>query len=334
MTRPRIVCLTPVRNEAWILDLFLRAASLWADEIVISDQLSDDGSREIAARHPGVHVLRYESANYHEADHRRFLIAGARRLFPGPNVLVALDADELLTATVFESAAWQAAIRSPAGTAIRLDWLNVCPDFKSGWRVSRPPCAVVDDGTTYEESKAMHSERVPVAGDAPVVQVPDVQILHYQYVDWARMRSKNDWYQCFERVLHPGRNALDLYRTYHHMDAVPRSARCALPPSALLGYTVRGVDPTGFVRENRYRWDADVLDLFDQAGTRRFAREGIWDRNWVELARALGRPDPERYADPRTWFERLVHRYLRLLQPFAHRRLARAPDRLLRRCGW
>jgi len=28
---PTIICLTPVRNKAWILDRFLQATSLWAD---------------------------------------------------------------------------------------------------------------------------------------------------------------------------------------------------------------------------------------------------------------------------------------------------------------
>ena len=31
--RPKIICLTPVKNEEWILRRFLRLASLWADHI-------------------------------------------------------------------------------------------------------------------------------------------------------------------------------------------------------------------------------------------------------------------------------------------------------------
>jgi hypothetical protein len=317
-----------------MLDLFLRAAALWADEIIISDQMSDDGSREIASRHPKVHLLRYESAAFHEADHRRFLIDGARRLFPGSKVLVALDADELLTATVFESAAWQSAIRAPGGTLIQLDWLNVYPGFKSAWRAWRTPCVVVDDGAKYALQSLVHCARVPMRDNAPVIRVEDVQIIHYQYVDWARMHSKHCWYQCFERMRHPTKSPIDLYREYHHMYAVSRRDRGRLPPSALRGYATRGVDPMGVTFERHYRWDGAVLDYFDQVGTRRFARENIWDRDWIELARRLGRPNPDRYTDPRTWSERLVHLYLRWSQPFYRMRLTRAPHRLLRRWGW
>lgn len=42
-----MIVLTPVFNEAWILPAFLIAMSLWADYIIIADQMSTDGSREI-----------------------------------------------------------------------------------------------------------------------------------------------------------------------------------------------------------------------------------------------------------------------------------------------
>ena len=37
-TRPKVICVTPVRNEAWIIEPFLRAAELWADHIILADQ--------------------------------------------------------------------------------------------------------------------------------------------------------------------------------------------------------------------------------------------------------------------------------------------------------
>jgi glycosyltransferase involved in cell wall biosynthesis len=48
--KPTIICLTPVKNEAWLLDRFLQATSLWADFIIIADQMSTDGSQEIAKK--------------------------------------------------------------------------------------------------------------------------------------------------------------------------------------------------------------------------------------------------------------------------------------------
>ena len=48
---PTVIALAPVRNEAWILERYLRCAALWADHVVVADQGSDDGCREIAAAH-------------------------------------------------------------------------------------------------------------------------------------------------------------------------------------------------------------------------------------------------------------------------------------------
>ena len=41
--KPLLIDLTPVFNEAWVLPAFLKATSLWADYIIIADQMSTDG---------------------------------------------------------------------------------------------------------------------------------------------------------------------------------------------------------------------------------------------------------------------------------------------------
>ena len=58
--------MTPVKNEAWILPLFLQSASIWADYIIIADQSSTDGSREIASRFPKVVLIENDSADLDE----------------------------------------------------------------------------------------------------------------------------------------------------------------------------------------------------------------------------------------------------------------------------
>ena len=80
-SRPRIIVLVPVRNEAWILRTFLDCASLWADHIIVADQSSTDGSAEIAAGFPKVTVIENPSLVYSEVERQRLLIEAARR-FP------------------------------------------------------------------------------------------------------------------------------------------------------------------------------------------------------------------------------------------------------------
>src|SRR3954453_20585511 len=87
------IVVTPVRNEAWILDRFLSCVSLWADHIIVADQGSADGSREIARRHSKVTLID-NPGSYDEGARQRLLLDAARS-FEGRRVIFAFDADEI-----------------------------------------------------------------------------------------------------------------------------------------------------------------------------------------------------------------------------------------------
>ena len=97
MKKPLVFCLTPVKNEAWILERFLSCASLWADKIIIADQGSTDGSKEIAAKFAKVITIDNPSTVLNEFNRQQLLLAEARRISSDPKVLLALDADEFLS---------------------------------------------------------------------------------------------------------------------------------------------------------------------------------------------------------------------------------------------
>lgn len=84
---PKLVVLTPVKNESWILDTFLAATSLWADHILISDQNSTDATREIVQRYPKATLIHNQCATYNESANRRNLLNEARLRFGQHNVL-------------------------------------------------------------------------------------------------------------------------------------------------------------------------------------------------------------------------------------------------------
>src|SRR5215212_1735798 len=97
-SRPAIVVLTPLKNDAWILRRFLEVTSVFADRIIIADQGSTDGGREICAEFEKVTVVDNPSSVYDEGERQQLLIGAARELVPLPRILIALDADEILTA--------------------------------------------------------------------------------------------------------------------------------------------------------------------------------------------------------------------------------------------
>ena len=69
-------------------------------------------------------------------------------------------------------------------------------------------------------------------------------------------------------------------------------------------------------REN-YRWDKEVLELFAEHGTAKFKRLALWDADWNRLHEELYPDKPPKYfPDPRSRFDKLVHRWLRWTQRY------------------
>src|SRR6266850_7150174 len=90
----KIIGLVPVRNEAWVLPHSLASLSGFCDVVIVSDQSSDDGSREICRRFPKVVLL--ESSESRISTQVRWQLLDAARGYDGCNLLWCTDADELV----------------------------------------------------------------------------------------------------------------------------------------------------------------------------------------------------------------------------------------------
>jgi glycosyltransferase involved in cell wall biosynthesis len=330
---PSVVCVTPVKNEEWVLERFLACVALWADHIIVLDQCSTDRSRAIAARHPRVRLILDDDPDYNELRRQRTLIEAAREI-PGPRVVMALDADEVLSADALSSPAWRAALRAAPGTVLRLRWANLLPGCQKVWI---PPKRIVfgfvDDGREHH-GNVIHSTRLPAADDQPSVILDDHFVLHYQYADWSRLKSKQRWYQCWERVHHPRKRPIQLYRQYHFMDAIPSDEVRRTDPAWFTAYSEAGLDLTAVPEQSWYPWDEDVLDWLIEHGTRTFARLDVWEPDYRALAERLDRAADIPLSDPRSRATRLVHRWLARTQSRADRRLVRLAQRALIALGW
>ncbi|SHL06065.1 Glycosyl transferase family 2 [Rhodothermus profundi] len=326
--------MTPVRNEAWILERFLQCASTWADYIVIADQQSTDGSREIARRFEKVVLVDNPHDAYDEGARQQLLIQTARELpVQGQCILIALDADEMFSANWMESKEWQQLLSAPPGTVLYFQWANIGPNVSCAWiDPSYKPFGFVDDGSPHR-GRPIHSPRVPVPEDAPALYFHEIKVLHYQYADWARMRSKQRWYQVWEALHHPEKRPVTIFRQYHHMEAAIRQAG-PVRSEWLAGYEALGIDMRSIPKASHYYWDEEVLKLLVEHGPERFRKLNIWDQDWGTLAARQGLSYNGQLRDPRTPFEKTIHAWLRATQGISHKLPVRAVQKLLQLFGW
>lgn len=334
MPKPTVICLTPVKNEAWILGRFLKCASLWADQIIIADQSSDDGSREIALSYPKVTLIDNPMTVYNEYEMRSLLFDEARKI-PGPRLLIALDADEMLTANFMESPEWQMILNAKPGTVIGFRLVNIKPDLTSYWSPDHMFLfGLMDDGSEYQGSK-IHTARIPIPYISSKIMLNKIKALHYQFTDWERMESKHRWYQCWERLNNPNRRPVDIYRQYHHMYSIPSKKIKKLQPEWFSGYEQQDIDMFSVNRQEFYRWDKEVLAYFHKYGTSKFRREAIWDVNWLEIARKIDdKSSLTGISDPRNNNEKYIHKWLKKTQPHASNPIVKLIQLSLRILGW
>ena len=133
-TKPLHIVMTPVRNEAWVLRAFLESTSRWADYIIIADQMSTDGSREMAIKYDKVILIDNPNPDFNEAERQSMLIDKAREIAAGRDCLLwGLDADEIIAANAFTTHDWQRILNSKPGEVFWFKWAEICPNQKDFW---------------------------------------------------------------------------------------------------------------------------------------------------------------------------------------------------------
>jgi len=329
----KVICLTPVKNEAWILETFLKCASLWADYVIIADQNSDDESLKIASRFEKVIIVNNDFGPYDEQQRQQLLLNAARSL-PFPRLLIALDADEFLTPNLDTSGEWQSVLNAPKGTIIKMPFAQIKPNMKHYWRTPDGVMGYMDDGYTHS-GNVIHSPRVPIPANAPEINLKEIFVMHYQYVNWERMRSKHRWYQCWERINNPERSSIDIFRQYHHMFGIRNKELQEVPAWWFDGYSKYGIDMRHINKEECYWWDKEILREMEEYGAKQFAKESIWDVKWESIADQYRYENTLKFKDPRCFLEKMVHTFLLKTQPYSQAIGVRLIDYILkRRFGW
>lgn len=332
-TAPHFICLTPTKNESWIIDHFLKSTRLWADRIIVVDQCSTDGTREHIRDAPDVELVLNDSPVYDEQYRQQLLLDRARSV-PGARVLIGLDADEALSGNCRETKDWERIQNAPPGTILRFKWVNVLPGCKEVWvPPGHIPFGFIDDGCAHNGQR-IHSPRVPQPSGAPIMDLDEIVVLHFQYVIWERMRSKQRWYQLWELTQNKRKGPLDIYRQYNHMQGSWKTDEIRpLDPKWLEDYERAGIDFRALKKEDITWWDREMVEILAKGEPHEFRRLAIWDNDWQALAEKLQiktHPIP----DPRSWFDRFAHSMLQRTQSKRTNLFVRLFERFLRLQGW
>lgn len=320
-----IICLTPVKNEAWILKQFLSAVSLWADHIIIADQLSTDGSQEIAKSFPKVILVENKSDGFNEPARQKLLLNEARKI-EGKKLLITLDADEFFYPNVKETSDWQLMINSKPGTIFKFQMQNLKPDLKYYWEADFFPWGYFDDGAELNHSEKIHTSRIPISNNNNVIVLNNIKVVHFQFVNWGRMESKHRWYQCYEVLNYVNKSPIEIYRRYHHMYSISIADLKLFPNSFIEYFEKIKIEFTGCKEDKLNYFDSQFVDFVQKYGETRFAKLDIWGGSFKVKMQMLNL----NFTDPRSKLDKFIHLYLRVTQKLFSRRnlLIRAIDKL------
>jgi len=304
--RPLQIVLTPVRNEAWVLRAFLEATSLWADYIIIADQMSTDGSREIASEYPKVILVDNNRQEMHQAATRRLLFEEAKKI-KGDKTLFALDADEFLVGDFVNTPDWDSIVHSKPNDVFCWRWMNLSGDDKSKCSIGPHYYWAVHasddlwDGVFPDNY--IHEWRLPwppQATDDNKHLLDGFFSIHLAWVNQARQRNKERFYQVSTVGKEPKKSKVSIYRQYHYEET---TVFVDLPHDAYKFYEDHDLDIWKYVdlNDDGAYYTSEVLRYFKRDGINSFAMLDIWDKDWMQK---------NGIADPRSPLQNWVLKYL------------------------
>ncbi|MFM7366008.1 MAG: glycosyltransferase family 2 protein [Cuspidothrix sp.] len=277
---PKIVVITPVKNEAWILDRFLSVTSQFADHIIIADQNSTDGSQAICKKYPKVILIENKSEKFNEAERQLLLIETARNLVQEHKILLALDADEILAANATQTASWQTILQSKPGTVLFFEKPDLFDTTHQCIRTGiLTPLGYVDDGAEHQPQK-IHSVRIPTPEYATRLHIHDIKVLHYAFVRLDAHASKIRMYSVIENILKDTNPLSRRLRHPYKFDYLKIGKLQACPHEWFDNWEDLNIDMHTIIKQKYYSYDFEVLRYFYQYGCRRFWIEDIWKYDW------------------------------------------------------
>ena len=283
----KIIVLTPIKNESWILNYFLTATSKFADSIIVADQNSDDDSVAICKQFEKVILIHNNSEQYDEAARQILLINKARELFPDERlVFFALDADEIITySSLAELDEWRLIKSAPSGTSFLFEKPDILPGIKKciRWPNSYFPIAFVDNGSSHQPS-IIHSRRIPYSDPNKVIKIENIKFMHFAVSRFNAQSAKMRLYSMVENInsISPFYRRRRIYNSYFYPTSFYSNTPSDIPVEWVHGYYTSNVLLDN-LSDPAYSWyDFEVLRIFKKYGFQKFYLDDIWKFNWKE----------------------------------------------------
>jgi len=324
MSDTKVIVVTLVKDEAWMLDRFLATCSQFADHIIVSDESSGlDNSLEIYKKYPKV-ILHHNAGTPVRGDIRRnFVFEEARKIPCNKRIIIAIDSDEILSANLLESPEWQTVLNAEPGTLIHLQWVTLWKNY-SYYRIEAKHTyghynrqIWVDDGISGIPTighQEMHMAYNPLQAKKHIY-LHDIVCLHYQFCNWNRMEAKHRYYRAHEKADIRKLSDLAIYRIYGYMSSKKVKHQNCLT-KWYDGWTQKGIDMSSVGDTELTHFDLSVLELFKKHGTDYFSRQNLWKADWerlCQLAKEQGvLSDDFDFTRPRkSVFFKMYHSYMK-----------------------
>ena len=282
----KIIILTPIKNEEFILNQFLQISSLIADCIIIIDQNSDDKSVEICNNFPKVHLIHNYNNYYDEAWRQELLIETARKLFPNDNrIIFCIDADEIFTSESYLNyKAWDNIKTLSPGTAIYLEKPDLLPGINSciRWHNNYFPIGFIDDNSPHNGTK-IHSQRFPSLGIDKHVYINEIKLMHFAHSRPNVQSAKFRFYSVIENIhkTKPIYLRRFAYQSFFNDKKFNKDKSIEKVPESWLSTWDSLYINLREISDIEYSWhDFDVLKKFKNYGTARFYFDNIWNFDW------------------------------------------------------
>jgi len=325
--RPPFIVTTPVRNEEWILEKFLRTTSLWADSILILDSGCSDQSLEIAKGFSKVQILPFKP-DYLTSEHqRRYDLFHAARKIDPQAIVFTLDADEIMSAEILQPS-WQNQIVEELGgpgSSLLFPWMMLWKnplEYRNEpfgiWSNRWMRCVYWDDGQGDSPFEGfLHFPRVPRHFHQKEKKLA-LPLLHYQFAAWKRTQIKQAHWRAIEWEKGPQTflNSLRINLLYSIARETWDAKTQKIDINWTQGYELKDIDLSTSLDERHPWFLQEMLDLLSQGGTEKFALIDIWDLPWEHYRQRQGELSLERTKiplhDPRSPFHKCYHQLIDL----------------------